>query len=392
MCGIYGSIHSSKTNIISGLCIANESRGKESAGVAFIKKGVPYLIKKAVAPALFVEQYMPDLDGAQAVIGHTRLATQGAVNDRNAHPFVSPCGRYLYVHNGVISNSEEITKEAEVDSEAIGYLLSDMEGDIKKVCKEIRGSAAIAVIDTQTGKLTLVSHYNPINYITIGKTTYFSSEAAHLFMVLRAAGHRISTLDIQTLPCDCARIFSPDGSDPVCINNVEFKPYVYVASHSDNEWDFSKKKERSGFAVSPGDSKDDYADWEEWMERHSGSNSGKNEDAGEDERFSSQGGERSPVEIEVYQDDEGYKFSNWKEREFVYQLGKSAGCLVCCHPIAHGYYDEQFRVVTCVRCAKSFDYKEVGEYYDLRPDAEVLEIDEDVDEEKTIYLKAGGAS
>ena len=46
-------------------------------------------------------------------IAHTRWATHGGKTDRNAHPHTDHKERIALVHNGVITNADEIKKELE---------------------------------------------------------------------------------------------------------------------------------------------------------------------------------------------------------------------------------------------------------------------------------------
>src|SRR5262249_15358001 len=67
-----------------------------------------------------------------AGISHTRWATHGPANDRNAHPHVSADGLCAVVHNGVIENyatlrrqltSEGIAFQSDTDTEVIAQLI-----------------------------------------------------------------------------------------------------------------------------------------------------------------------------------------------------------------------------------------------------------------------------
>ncbi len=48
-----------------------------------------------------------------SVIGHTRMATTGDVNAKNAHPFVNELGNLAMVHNGIVSDYENKRKKLE---------------------------------------------------------------------------------------------------------------------------------------------------------------------------------------------------------------------------------------------------------------------------------------
>src|SRR4030095_11731741 len=73
-------------------------------------------------------------------ISHTRWATHGPANDRNAHPHVSDDGQVAVVHHGVIENyaalarqraSEGVVFQSDTDTEVIAHLIArHLDGDL----------------------------------------------------------------------------------------------------------------------------------------------------------------------------------------------------------------------------------------------------------------------
>lgn len=110
MCGIVGYLGKREALplIIKGLKRL-EYRGYDSAGVALLNGGLEIVKKKGKVVDL--ENEIGDRKLVATLgIGHTRWATHGEPNDRNAHPHTSSDGKLAIIHNGIIENYGTIKK------------------------------------------------------------------------------------------------------------------------------------------------------------------------------------------------------------------------------------------------------------------------------------------
>src|SRR5512134_4104997 len=133
MCGIVGYIGSrDATPIILNGLKRLEYRGYDSAGLAVLNGGQLEVRKDAGKLSQLVDLvYKSPINGAPG-IGHTRWATHGAPNARNAHPHLGQNKRVVVVQNGIVENFLELKDElmaegvefcTETDTETIVHLV-----------------------------------------------------------------------------------------------------------------------------------------------------------------------------------------------------------------------------------------------------------------------------
>ena len=111
MCGIVAYIgHRQAYPILLKGLKRLEYRGYDSAGIATIDKQLKvYKCKGRVAD---LEEKLTGMQISSNIgIGHTRGATHGEPNDRNAHPHISQSGKIAMIHNGIIENYAQIKQE-----------------------------------------------------------------------------------------------------------------------------------------------------------------------------------------------------------------------------------------------------------------------------------------
>jgi len=138
MCGIIGYVGPRKVVpvIMEGLRKL-EYRGYDSAGMAILEKGELVVVKKKGKLKVLEEAVAGREYEARTGIGHTRWATHGKVEDRNAHPQVDCRGDVAVIHNGIIENYEVLRDDlvhrghvfvSETDTEVIAHLMEEQIG------------------------------------------------------------------------------------------------------------------------------------------------------------------------------------------------------------------------------------------------------------------------
>ncbi len=178
MCGIVGYIGDGHAVpiLIDSLRML-EYRGYDSAGVTVFNGSLEtYKIAGRIKE---LENIIPENTKGSIGIGHTRWATHGKPETKNAHPHIS--SGISVVHNGIIENYLELKErltdlgyefQSDTDTEVIAHLLHfNMNGNsnnslldgLAETVKELKGSYAIAALyDKEPGIMAFARKDSPL--------------------------------------------------------------------------------------------------------------------------------------------------------------------------------------------------------------------------------------
>jgi glucosamine--fructose-6-phosphate aminotransferase (isomerizing) len=202
MCGIVGAIAGRNISaiLLEGLKRL-EYRGYDSAGMAVynIESGLLDHVKRLGK----VAELEKGLEGhplpGSLGIAHTRWATHGKPEKRNAHPHLSS-DRIAIVHNGIIENYAVLKDEmiadgyaflSDTDTEVVTHLIhrsvssgNTLEQALKETVKRLEGAYALAVIDQQQPDRMLVTRMGSPLVIGVGiEENFIASDPLALLQV-----------------------------------------------------------------------------------------------------------------------------------------------------------------------------------------------------------------
>ncbi len=190
MCGIVGYTGPREAYpiVINGLKRL-EYRGYDSTGVALLNGGLKVYKKKGRVADL--ENFIIGENLHSNIgIGHTRWATHGEPNDRNAHPHTSASGKLAMIHNGIIENYAQIKKEllnkgyhftSDTDTEVLLNFIEDIKNNnecnleeaVRVALKRITGAYCILLIDEDTPDTIIAARKGSPLVIGVGKGEHF---------------------------------------------------------------------------------------------------------------------------------------------------------------------------------------------------------------------------
>ena len=226
MCSLFGWLdyqgivpYRVKKKLTQALANAAEERGTDAAGISYVH-GNDVVIFKRPKPAHKLHFSIPE--GTIAVMGHTRMTTQGdEKHNYNNHPFPGVAGEtsFAFAHNGVLLNDKELRKEKqlpdthiETDSYVAVQLLQQSDkldfNSLKEMAETVEGNFTFTVID-QNNNLYIIKGSNPmclLHFPALGIYVYASTESIMKNALKRVGLHKFAYERVQTDEGDILRI------------------------------------------------------------------------------------------------------------------------------------------------------------------------------------------
>ncbi|MCM1222506.1 MAG: glucosamine 6-phosphate synthetase [Lachnospiraceae bacterium] len=258
MCALFGWLdykhiipHKVLKKLTQSLANAAEERGTDAAGISYIRDG-KVVIYKRPKPAHKVRFNAPE--GTTAIMGHTRLTTQGNQKfNFNNHPFYGKANKdFAFAHNGVLYNDEELRREKnlpdthiETDSYVAVQLIEQQRkldfDSLKSMAETVWGNFTFTVLDEENS-LYIIKGSNPmclLHFENLGIYIYASTES-----IMNTA-----LMKLELLNFSYSRIETVHG-DIIKINSNGFL--------SRSEFEFKKDNEYASWFKYYDDFEDDY--------------------------------------------------------------------------------------------------------------------------------------
>ena len=191
MCGIVGYLgnKSAKDVIIKGLKRL-EYRGYDSAGISTLQNNKLEITKTQGKVSDLIAELSTDTHTGGLGIGHTRWATHGVPDDKNAHPHSDNSGKFTLVHNGIIENYQslkqllaenEISCKTDTDTEVLvqfmGYLHQreklDFVDTVRLALNQVVGAYGIVVLCEDYPDMLIAARLGSPLLLGIGEDEFF---------------------------------------------------------------------------------------------------------------------------------------------------------------------------------------------------------------------------
>jgi glucosamine--fructose-6-phosphate aminotransferase (isomerizing) len=261
MCGIVGYIgERDATPIVLNGLRKLEYRGYDSAGVAVLDNG-QIEIRRDAGKLSHLQALVKDtpLHG-RIGIGHTRWATHGEPNARNAHPHIGNTGDFVLVHNGIVENYLSLREELEAegthfnsdtDTETIVHLIEKFYAHkgslveaVRATLTHLKGAHGIVVMSSKEPNKIVAARIGNAGGVVIGVGEGENFVASDLPAILEHTRRVIflESCQMSVITRDQVEVFDLQGIkidakvqsiswDPVAAEKGEYRHFMQKEIH-----------------------------------------------------------------------------------------------------------------------------------------------------------------
>ena len=281
MCCLYGLLDTKhilsgkqKSKMLSVLATECEARGTDATGIAYNSNGALRIYKRPW-PARYMRFRVPT--DAQAIMGHTRLTTQGSEKrNYNNHPFEGRTkdGAFALAHNGVLYNDITLRRtlklpktKIETDSYIAVQLIEQQKSlrpdSLKYMAETVEGSFTFTVMD-EKDNLYFVKEDSPLCLVYFPRSGLYlyASTKEILFRAMqkmKLPAEKMVEIEISSgeiLRIDRAGMMSTTCFDDAKLYRAwyrgwEFCPYQSYGTRQDSEYIQELKAVAATFGYTP---------------------------------------------------------------------------------------------------------------------------------------------
>ena len=214
MCGLVGLVGKIDTvgkSVFRCLLELDTMRGPHSTGVLFVDdRGRTDLLKKVGTPwDLYSHKATEEAfkSPANLLMGHNRWATQGKINNANAHPF--DMGNIIGAHNGTLTSRYNLQDHLkfDVDSENLYHHME--ENGVADTIPKLNGAFALTWWDKTDETLNIIRNdKRPLHYAltTDKKTLLWASEP--WMLIVATSKHKMEIGEVEEFEQEVLHTFS----------------------------------------------------------------------------------------------------------------------------------------------------------------------------------------
>src|SRR5215216_487051 len=261
MCGIVGYIgpRDATPIIINGLKRL-EYRGYDSAGIAVLSGHLLEIRKDAGKLSQLIDLVSKSPIMGAPGIGHTRWATHGAPNARNAHPHVGQTKRVVVVQNGIVENFLELKDEliaegvefqSDTDTETIVHLVEHYLASgvglveaARKTFNQIEGANVVVVMSADEPDKIVTARIGNAGGVVLGIADGENFIASDTPAIMEHSREVIflESRQMAVVTCDTVTVETLDGAkvkpqihkvswDPIAAEKGEYRHFMQKEIH-----------------------------------------------------------------------------------------------------------------------------------------------------------------